>query len=73
MFLLNLISSRDGPENVQKQGKDERTQEDYPTSGVYFCRCRVVSLRSFISALFLYFSAPSLLEIKFYRNFFPSN
>ena len=31
---------------VQKQGRDERTQEDYPTSGVYFCRCRVVFLRS---------------------------
>ena len=43
------------PEKVQKQGRDERTQEDYPTSGVYFCRCRVVFLRSFISALFLYF------------------
>ena len=40
---------------VQKQGRDERTQEDYPTSGVYFYRCRVVFLRSFISALFLYF------------------
>ena len=40
---------------VQKQGRDEKTQEDYPKSGVYFCRCRVVFLRSFISALFLYF------------------
>ena len=40
---------------VQKQGRDERTQEDYPISGVYFCRCRVVFLRSFISALFLNF------------------
>ena len=30
-------------------------------------------MRSFISALFLYFfSAPSLLESKFYRNCFPS-
>ena len=37
----------------QKQGKDERTQKDYPTSAVYFCTCRVVFLRSFISALFL--------------------
>ena len=40
---------------VQKRGRDERTQEEYPTSGVYFCRCRVVFLRSFVSALFLYF------------------
>ena len=32
---------------VQKQGRDERTQEHYPTSAVYF-------LHSFISALFLY-------------------
>ena len=43
------------PKKVQKQGRDERTQEDYPTSSVYFCRCKVVFLRSFISALFLYF------------------
>ena len=40
---------------AQKQGRDERTQEDYPTSAVYFCRCRVVFLRSFISSLFLCF------------------
>ena len=25
-----------GPEKIQKQGRDERTQEDYPTSAVYF-------------------------------------
>ena len=24
---------------VQKQGRDEKTQEDYLTSDVYFCRC----------------------------------
>ena len=37
-----------------------------------FADVAIVLLRSFISALFLYFfSAPSLLEIKFYRNFFP--
>ena len=29
-FLFTL--SRDGPEKVQKQGKDERMQEDYPTN-----------------------------------------
>ena len=52
----NFISSRDGPEIVQKQGRVERTQEDYPTSAVYFLQLyRVVFLRSFISALFLYY------------------
>ena len=53
--LLNFISSTGGREKLQKQGRDEITQEDYPTSVVHFCRCRVVFLRSFISALFLYF------------------
>ena len=33
-----------GLKKVQKQGKDERMQDDYPTSAVYFCRCRVVLL-----------------------------
>ena len=57
---------------VQKQGRDERTQEDYPTPAKIQRRCRVVFLHSFISALFLYFffsSIPFLLEMKFYRNF----
>ena len=40
-------------------------------SAVYFCKCRVVFLRSFIPALFLYVLGPSLLEMKFYGNFFP--
>ena len=35
-------------EKVQKQGRDERTQEAYPTFAMYFCRCKVVFLRSFI-------------------------
>ena len=43
---------------IQKPGRDERMQEDYLTSAVYFCRCKVV-LRSFIymytCTLFLYF------------------
>ena len=44
-------------------------QEDHPTSAKIHRRCRVVFLRSFISALmFLCFSSPSLPEIKFYRN-----
>ena len=58
---------------VQKQGRDERMQEDYPTSGVYFCRCRVVFLRSFISALFLYFfQLHPYLKSSFTETFFPS-
>ena len=40
---------------VQKQGRDERTQEDYRTSAKIHSRCRVVFLRSFSSTLFLYF------------------
>ena len=47
-----------GLKKGQKRGRDEKTQEDYPTSAVYFRRCRVVFLRSFISALFLYFFQP---------------
>ena len=42
-----------------KQGKNERTQEDYCTSAVYFFRCHVVFLHKrymyFIFALFLCF------------------
>ena len=58
---------------VQKQPRDERTQEDYPTSVVYFCRCRVVFLRSFISALFLYFfQLHPYLKSSFKETFFPS-
>ena len=57
---------------VQKQGRDERTQEDYPTSAVYFAdvgqsSCVLSSLPCFCT-----FSAPSLLEIEFYKSFFPS-
>ena len=39
---------------VQKQGRDERTQEDCPTSTKIHSRSRVVFLRSFISVLLLY-------------------
>ena len=35
-FLYNFISVRDGTEKIQKQGRGERTQGDYPTSTVYF-------------------------------------
>ena len=59
---------------VQKQGRDERTQEDYPTSAMYFLLMTwVVFLRSLISALFLYFSGQYLTETKFYSNCFLSN
>ena len=49
-----------GVKKVQKQGRHERKQEDYPTSAVYFCRSRVVFLRSFISALSPPFFRPIL-------------
>ena len=51
---------------IQKQGRGEKMQEGYPTIAVYFCRCRVVFLRPFISALFLsLFQGPPLLKRKF--------
>ena len=37
----------------RKQGRDEKTQEDYPTSAKIHSKYRVVFLRSFISAVFL--------------------
>ena len=40
---------------VPKQGRDERTQEDYPASAKIHTRCSVVFLRSFISAFFYTF------------------
>ena len=59
--------------NVQKQGRVERTQEDYPASAKITQQMPGSLLRSFISALFLsFFSGPSLLEMKFCRNIFPS-
>ena len=52
----------------QKQGRNERTQEDYLTSAQLHSRCRVIfwvlsSLPSF---------CPTLLEMKFYKNFSPN-
>ena len=39
------------PEKVQKQGRDERSQEDYPTSAVHFCRfSHVVLFSNFIKS-----------------------
>ena len=45
----------DEAEKGQKQGREERMQEDYRTSAAYFCSCPVVFSRSSISALFLSF------------------
>ena len=59
---------------VQKQGRNERTQEGYPTSGVFFLQMYGSLLAFFhLCLVSVLFSAPSLLEIKFYGNFFPSN
>ena len=55
----------------QKGGRDDRTKEDYPTSAVYFCRCGVIFLCSFISALLLgYFQLHSLTKMKFNKNIY---
>ena len=54
---------------VQKQGRDERTQEDYPTSAKIHSKCRVVFLHSSFLPCFYTFSGPFLLETKFYKNF----
>ena len=62
-----------GLKKVQKQGRDERTQEDYPTSAVQFLQMSGSLLAFFhlclVSALF---SGPSLNEMKFHKTFFPS-
>ena len=51
-FCITSFNLGMGLKKVQKQGRDERTQEDYPA--VYFFRCKVVVfLRFFITALFL--------------------
>ena len=62
MFEQKFISVRYEPEKVQKQGRKERTPEDYPTSaGNFSLQKSGIFLRSFISALF---SDPSLAEVK---------
>ena len=54
-------------EKVQKQGRDERMQEAYPTSAKIHSIYRVVfCVLCLVSEIFV---APSLLEVKFYRNF----
>ena len=80
-FLQNFISSRDRPvkSTETRQGYKytrlpylrtmaERKTRNLPYTCCIRSRCRVVFLRVYISALFLYF----LLEIKFCRKFFPS-
>ena len=70
-FLQNFTLSGMDLKAVQKQGRDEKTIEDYHTSAVYLAD--VGSSSCFPSTLpcFHTFSGPSLLEVKFYRNFFP--
>ena len=46
-FLQTSFQLRMDLKQGENQGRDERTQEDYPTSIVYFCRCRVYSLLVF--------------------------
>ena len=48
-FLQNFTSSRDGSEKVQKQGRDERTHEDYSKSAKNTLQlaCHVFSLLCF--------------------------
>ena len=61
-----------GLKKGQKQGRDERTQEDYPTSAVYFFQM-LGSLLAFFHLCLVSVLSPGspLTEMKFYRNFFP--
>ena len=54
----------------KKQSRDERKQDDCPTSAKIHSRCRVVLLGFFISALFLSFFKSIPFEMKLYRNYF---
>ena len=69
MFIL--ITCTDGPEKVQKQGRDERMIEDYPTFTVHFLQMSVVFLHSSPLPCFCTFSGPSLIEMKFTKTFPP--
>ena len=55
----------------QKQGRDERTQEHYPTSAKIHSRCRHSSCTLSSLPCFCPFSGPSLTKMKFYRNLPP--
>ena len=63
-FLLNFLSSRDMPEKIQKQGRDERAREDYPTSARYTadvgyfllfsslpCFCNILQVHPFLKPI----------------------
>ena len=72
-FVQTFISSRDGPEKVQKQAEMKNARN--LLYALYICYAflqmyRVVFLHSFIFALIVsvLFSGPSLLEVKFCRN-----
>ena len=58
-FLKTISQLRMALKKAQKQVRDERTQEDHPTSAKIHSSCRVVFLRYSISALL---SGPSLTE-----------
>ena len=59
-----------GLKKIQKQGRNERMQEDYLTSTKIHCRCRVVFLHSSSLPCFCTFSGPSLDNKNFSKNFF---
>ena len=60
---------------VQKQGRDERTQEDYPTSAKIHTRSRVVFLSSCVLSSLpcfcTFFSSIPNLKSSFTETFFP--
>ena len=58
--------------NGQKFGREERMQEDYPTSAVYFLQILGNLLVLFhLCLVSVPFSGPSLTKTKFHRTFFP--
>ena len=67
MFLKTSFQVGVDLKKVQKQGRNDRTQEDYPLHLLcFFGRRRVVFLSSLIACLS---SRPSLLETKFAETF----
>ena len=62
-----------GLKKGQEQGRDERTQENYPTSAVYLLQMSGSLLAFFhLCLVSVLVSDSSLTEMKFHRNFFPS-
>ena len=64
-FLLGM-----GLRKGQKQGRDERTEDDYLTAAKIHSRCRVFFAFFHLPFLYILYSGPSVNEMKFYRNFF---